>query len=242
MVATLFFCGCQNENQKQLQQLIGELNAECPIPLGAIGQMDNAKYANDVVTFNYTLAGSVDINSFRNKGEQFHQFMLDNYRTNSDEGFRQLLQAIVAADASLDVVFGVEGDSYKLHFTNEELSQNVPSFVGDPETYLQSALQTTRMQLPLTYSEGVVCTNVELDSHYFTYYFDCDEALLSIADMQRSVVENHEGMKEMITSSSDPSFIKMMNMLKETHRGLRYRYQGSTTGEVAEVAIEADEL
>ena len=60
--------------------------------------------------------------------------------------------------------------------------------------------------------------------------------------MQRSVVENHEGMKEMITSSSDPSFIKMMNMLKETRRGLRYRYQGSTTGEVAEVAIEADEL
>ena len=236
------FCSCRNDSQKHLQQLVEELNSECPIPLGAIGQMDDAKYVGDLVTFNYTLAGSVDINSFRDKGEQFHQFMLDNYRNNSDENFRQLLKAIVAADAALDVVFGVEGDSYKLHFTNEELSQNLPSFVGDPETYLQSALQTTRMQLPLTYSEGVVCTRVELDGNYFTYYFDCDESLLNIADMQRSVEENREGMKALITSSNDPSFIKMMNMLKQSHRGLRYLYQGTTSGAVAVVAIESDEL
>ena len=241
-MALTLLCSCQSESQKHLRQLVEELDAECPIPLGAMGQMDCARYDGDVVTFDYTLTGSVNINSFRDKGEQFRQFMLDNYRTNSDENFRQLFNAIVAAEASLDVVFGVEGDSYKLHFTNEELSQNIPAFVGDPETYLQSVLQTTLMQLPLIYSEGVVCTNAELDSQYFTYHFDCDEGLLDIGEMQRSVEENHEGMKQLVTSSSDPSFIKMMNMLKQSHRGLRYRYRGSTTGEAAEVVIESEEL
>ena len=46
----------------------------------------------------------------------------------------------------------------------------------------------------------------------------------------------------MLTASSDPSFVKMMNMLKATQRGLRYFYKGTTSDKEAIVTIESEEL
>ena len=245
ILAVGLFCltSCQNDYQKHLKLMVESLNKECPIPLGAMGHMTEATYNGTTVTFHYLLTGMFDAESFGSNQEQFHQYMLDNYRSNSDETFRQLLKAIVEAKADLDVVFAIEGgEGVTLHFTNEELSDNMPSYIGDPETYLQSTLQSTRLQLPLTYSEGMVCTRIELDSAYFTYHFDCDENLFDINEMQFSANTNHDAVKDLLTSSSDPSFVKMMNMLKETNRGLRYLYTGTTSGKEAIVTIESEEL
>ncbi|MBQ6069113.1 MAG: hypothetical protein IJK84_06390 [Bacteroidales bacterium] len=235
--------GCQNDYQKYLSLMIEGLNKECPIPLGALGHMDKAQYNGHTVTFHYTITGLFDTTTFRQNREQFHQYMLDNYRSNSDESFRQLLNAIVNAQADLDVVFSIpEGDTSTLHFTCQELADNMPSYIGDPETYLQSTLQSSQLQLPHTYAEGMVCTRIELDSTYFTYYFECDENLFDISEMQFSATTNHDAVRSMLTASSDPSFVKMMAMLKQTNRGLRYFYTGTTSGKEAIVSIPPEEL
>ena len=235
--------GCQNDYQKQLKLMVESLNKECPIPLGAMGHMTKAEYDGSTVTFNYQITGLFAAENFEQNQEQFHQYMLDSYRSNSDESFRQLLNAIVNANADLDVVFTLESDKeITLHFTCDELAANMPSFIGDPETYRQSIIQSTQLQLPFTYSEGLVCTRIELDSAYFTYYFDCDENLFDLTEMQYIADQNHEAMREMLTTSSDPSFIKMMSTLKATQRGLRYFYTGTTSGKEAIVTIESNEL
>lgn len=240
----LTLTGCSDQ-KRELRKMISQLNTECPIPLGSIGQMDNAKYHNNKVTFNYTIVGLDNLDNYRNNEVAFHNFMLDNYRNNSDEDFRQLLEAIVAAEAGLDVVFRIEnGDSFTLHFTYEELKANMPQEEGDPETYLQSAVESARMQLPITYGygDGMVCSNIELDSAYFTYYIDCDEDQLDLNEMQQSIEENHQSFVEMISSSNDPSFVKMLQTLKATNRGLRYFYTGTTSGKEAVVTIAPEEL
>ena len=235
--------GCQNDYQKHLKILVENLNNGCPIPLGAMGHMTKAEYDGSTVTFNYLLTGLFSAESFEQNQEQFHQYMFDSYRSNSDESFRQLLNAIVNAKADLDVVFTLENEKeITLHFTYDELANNMPAYVGDPETYIQSILQSTQLQLPFTYAEGMVCTRIELDSAYFTYYFDCDENLFDINEMKYSAEQNHDAMREMLTTSSDPSFVRMMNTLKATQRGLRYFYIGTTSGKEAVVTIESEEL
>ena len=239
----LSLSSCQNDYQKQLKLMVENLNNECPIPLGAIGHMEKAEYDDTTVTFNYTLTGIFDLESFTSNKEQFHQYMLDNYRSNSDESFRQLLKAIVDAKANLDVIFAIEGgENVTLHFTCDELSDNMPSFVGDPETYLQSTIESSHLQLPITQAEGMVCHKIDMDNEYFTYYIECDENLFDINEMQQSAIENHDALKEVMTSSSDPSFVRMIQMLKATHRGLRYIYIGTTSGKEAVVAITTEEL
>lgn len=234
-----------NSDKSELRKMIAQLNTECPIPLGSIGQMDKAEYRSNKVTFYYTIVGLDNLNNFKNNQEAFHNFMLDNYRSNSDEDFRQLLESIVEAEAGLDVVFSIEnGDTFTLTFTNEELKANMPETEGDPESYLQSAVTSARMQLPITYGygDGMVCSNIELDSLYFTYYIDCDENQLDLNEMQQSIEENHAGLVEMLTSSTDPSFVKMMQTLKATNRGLRYFYTGTSSGKEAVVVISPEEL
>lgn len=236
--------GCNSERSK-LRKMIAQINDECPIPLGSIGQMDKAQYRGNQVTFFYTIVGLDNLNNFKNNREAFHQFMLDNYRNNSDEQFRQLLEVIVGAQADLDVVFGIEnGETFTLQFTLQELKANMPTASGDPESYLQSAVASARMQLPITYGcgEGMVCTDIGLDSMYYTYYISCDENQLDLNEMQQSIEENHEALVEMLTSSTDPSFAKMMQTLKATGRGLRYFYTGSTSGKEAVVTIAPEEL
>lgn len=245
------FCSCLtlvlltscNQNKKQLRQLVSELNSECPIPLGAIGQMDNALYNGRVVTFNYSVSGMGSIDQIKAREEQFHQFMLDNYRNNSDEGFRQLLEAIVAADADLEVVMHLDnGESYSFHFSNSELKNNMPQIEGDPESYLVSAVESTKMQLPISYGQGMECSQIILDETAFTYIIECDEDLLNMDEMHQSTVENHALMVEMMTGSVDPSFIKLMSSLRATHRALRYLYIGKTSGKEAVVEIAPEEL
>ena len=243
LLLALTLTACQNDYQKHLRLLVNSLNEECPIPLGAIGHMDKADYDGEVVTFYYSLTGVFDFQSLSTNQEQFHQYMLDNYRSNSDESFRQLISAIVKAKADLKVIFSSpNNDPITLHFTNKELSDNMPTFMGDPEAYLQSSLQSMQLQLPMTYSEGMICSHVELDSNYFTYYLECDENLFDINEMAFSAEQNHDAVRDMLTSSSDPSFVKLLSTLKETDRGLRYLYTGTTSGKEALVTIESEEL
>ena len=114
LLLVLTLTACQNDYQKHLRLLVNSLNEECPIPLGAIGHMDKAEYDGATVTFHYTLTGVFDIQSFSANQEQFHQYMLDNYRSNSDESFRQLIGAIVKAEANLKVVFSSHHPSFHL--------------------------------------------------------------------------------------------------------------------------------
>ncbi len=240
----LSLTGCNSERSK-LRKMIAQINAECPIPLGSIGQMDKAQYRSNRVTFFYTIVGLDNLNNFKNNREAFHQFMLENYRSNSDEAFCRLLEVIVNAQADLDVVFGIEnGETFTLQFTWQELKDNMPTSTSDPESYLQSAVASARMQLPITYGygDGMVCTNIDLDSMYYTYYIDCDENQLDLNEMQQSIEENHEALVEMLTSSTDPSFVKMMHTLKATKRGLRYFYTGTSSDKEAVVTIAPEEL
>lgn len=223
--------------------MMDSLNDECPIPLGAIGHMEYAQYNGNTVTFHYSLTGVFDINNFTSNQEQLHQYILNNYRNNSDESFRQLLQAIVKAEADLDLIFEVEeGDTFTIHFTCDELSDNMPSFVGDPETYLQSTIESHRIQLPITYAEGMIIKEIDLNDEFLTYYIECDEDLYNINEIQQSALEYHEDLKTMIINSSDPSFVRTIEMLKVTNRGLRYIYIGTLSAKEAVIAITSEEL
>ena len=236
--------GCNNE-KRQLRLLIKELNSECPIDLGAMGSMDEILFSNNTVSICYTVSEMAmnNLGSISDGGKAFHDYMLENYRNNNDEGFRQLLESIINAGADLEVRFHHnDGEWVAVKFYNEELSDNMPEYGDDPDRYLESALVTNRMQLPISYGEGITCTSIDMDDAFFSYYLNCDESILNIAEMQQSVVDNHEAMVDMITSSTDPSFIKMMSMLKSTRRGLQSVYIGNISGEKAIVTIQPEEL
>lgn len=240
----LSLTGCDS-NTLRLRQLIKELNKECPIPLGEIGQMDKASYHGNTVTFEYAIHDENIGALCQEDVASMHHFILNSYSTNTDTTFRTLLKAIVDAKADLHVVF-YNGDKHEktvisITFSNEELAQCLNSD-GDPEAALQNIIEGIRLQMPIQLSEGMVNSAVSMDEEYLSYSIQCNEDLVDINDVQANEEEAKSAMKELIATSTDPTFVKMIDLLRSTHRGLAYHYIGTTSGKESVISITPEEL
>lgn len=236
--------GCSN-NSQELSRLIRELNKECPMPLGEIGQMDKASYHGNTVVFEYTI--NSESTNFLEQADVavLHNFMLNSYSTNTDTTFRALLKAIVDAKADLHVIFysgnEEERTAVEIVFSNEELAQCLNSD-SSPEAALQNIMEGIRMQMPIQLSEGMVNSAIEMDEEYLSYSIQCNEDLVDINDVQANEEEAKAAMQELIATSTDPTFVKMIELLRTTHRGLAYHYIGTTSGKESVISITPDEL
>lgn len=239
----LITTSCGQKNDPELQKMVEQMNASCPVALGNTGELVSTTYDNNIVTFNYSLKGIDGLKDFQENKTMYHDMMLESYRGNADDSFKAIIEAIVKANAKLNVMFRCSnGQEYSLMFTTEELEKNKPGSDNDPDNYLNAFVQAGRMQLPQQFSQGMVGTDMVLDNEYLTYLFECDEAVFNMGEMKHSAVENHDNMKEMMLSSTDPNTVKMLDMLRQSHRGIRYVYHGTTTGTEAIFAVTPEEM
>lgn len=235
--------GCDS-NTLRLKKLIKELNKECPMPLGEIGQMNKAVYRGNTVIFEYTINDGLLKRQYIDDDllqdiDNLHQFMIISYCTNTDTTFRQLMKAIVDAKADLRVIFS--NMNVETIFTNEELAQCLNSD-DNPESALQNIMEGIRLQMPIQLSEGMVNSAVSMDEEYFSYSIQCNEDLIDINDVQANEEEAKAAMKELIETSTDPTFVRMIELLRTTHRGLAYHYIGTTSGKESVICITPEEL
>lgn len=241
VLLSLVACG----RDSQLKQLVKEMNKECPIDMGAFGTMDNVVYEDNVLFMNYTVnEGYINLDDFRANEKAIHDNQLVAYANNPDKSFQKLIKSIVKAGADLKVVYRTaEGDNFEILFTNKELKASMADNDADPEALLQKSLAITRLQLPYEADEGIQCTDVELDNDYCTYVYICDEEIYDMEVLKESLEESRDEFKdEILDNSDDIMMARLVRMIKETGRGLRYKYVGNATGMEAEIVIENNEM
>ena len=246
LLVALSMTGCYNEKQRTLRGYVNAINSDCPIPLGDIARMTEARYHGNSVEFTYLFSDKIDLEAW--KSDDFYQLMLKSFESNTEESFCKLFDAIIDAQADLKVTMKPENPKndffgMTLLFVTDSLKAHRPTpLTQDVESQLQTALSTNRMQLPMHISDGIEWTSVELDKDYYIYYYECDETMCNIDEMRSSLVENRTQMVNMILGSNDPSFVKFQSLLVASHRGIRYVYQGNKSGNTAEFTIPCDEL
>ena len=238
----MFLVGCNNGNE--LKKIVFEIDKRCPYSLGDWATLDQVKYVDNLVTMTYTTSeGIIDYDAVKANEEAFRTNTLMSYANNSDAGFKKMIDAIIKADADLNVVFNNEvGEEITMHFTSDELKTNRPTSDADPEKQLKSIMESTRLQTPSVVDEGLVLTDVVLDANYFTYVYDCDESEYDIDEMLSNIQEMKEAVLEDAIESGGTLAKNFFNLLKITHRGLAYKYVGSTSGKTCLVCFEPDEL
>ena len=233
----------QSADDSQLREIVEEVNKTCPVSAGAGISMDGLIYENHEVTITYILEdGFLDFDGIRANEKAFHDNMLVSYANNSEKGFKMVLDAIIEADAGMNLVFkSTSGESYSLHFTAEELRANRPDANADPEKLLKTLADNARLQTPQVIEEGVVMTDVILDENYFTYLYSCDESIIDMDILK----ENKDMVKASILEGLDSYntlFKQMCELLKTSHRKLAYKYVGSTSGKTVTVYVNPEEV
>lgn len=240
LLATL--CSC-NGAKRDLKKLVAQLDSECPISLGDSGLMVGTTYKHDVVTLNYKLRGIEGLKNFDENYEMYHRMMLESYASTADPKFQAILNAIVDAGASLDVFFRCDNDKeFCLHFSHAELAQIIPGSNVDPDTYLANFVEKAKMELPSIVGQGMTGTDIILDKNALSYIFECDEAVCDFEKMRQSTIDNHDSMRDMMLSSTDPNTVRLIDMLKASNRAIRYVYRGTTSSQEAIFEVSPNEM
>lgn len=241
-VLAMAFSACSNDSQ--LKRLVQLMDKSCPFSAGESITMDKVAYDGHAVTINYFVKeGVLNFDQIRANEETFRANMLLGYANDTEVGFKKLMDAIVKAGAALNIVFNSESDgSVTLHFTSEELKANRPTSEGNPEMKLKINADNARLQTPAVVADGMVMTDVTLDSHYYTYVYSCDESIYDMDALMESISEMKEAIMEDVLGEDDMITKGMIGLLKDTGRGFAFKYVGTTSGKTVTVYVKPDEL
>lgn len=236
----LTIVSCASNNK--LQKLVEEANRICPFDIGGSVTMDMVSYADETVTFYYTVSKSVmDVEKIRENEEDYRQNMLVNYTNSNDRNLKLLLDAIIEADADLEVVYSNPGEeSFRSRFSANELKDSTPA-KKDPVALLESNLNATKAQLPMSIANGMALTDVLIENGYWVYVYECDESIYDIEMYNSNYGVLRLALKEEL-SKPDPLVQTLVKQLKDADTGLIYRYIGATSKKACSVVFECSEL
>lgn len=232
-----------SSDKKELEKIVRTLNESETGSVSELMNLEKLEYDGRAVTMTYSVADEVIIfDGVRANEEIFRNNMLIGYANNTNEGFKKFLEAIVKAEADLIILINCEGqEPITIRFTAKELKNNLASEDVDAVVRLKAAANNAKLQTPMVVDDGLIMTDVFLDSYYFIYVYDCDESKYDIDYMEENVSEIKEEIMEYVLS--DDSTIKAIRgVLKEAHYGLAYKYIGSTSGKTYTIYIEPEEL
>lgn len=239
------FASCGNSD-KELREYVQAMNELSDFGLDSeFADIDKVEYDGHTVTIAYTFDEEIlDYDGVVANKESFRSNMLMSFVNNPNEGFRKFLEAIIGADADLNVVYNVGNPDKAISFTftAKELKDNLDCSDDNPLALLESVVESTRLQTPMPVDEGMVMTDVFLDDHYFTYIYECDESVYDLNFMEENMDELKELMLVELSGSDDIMIKDLSDLLKKTHYGLKYKYVGTSSGKAFSVCIEPEEL
>ncbi|RHP61522.1 hypothetical protein [Bacteroides sp. OF04-15BH] len=111
----------------------------------------------------------------------------------------------------------------------------------DPDViFLKRSVQ--EIKLPIDAGNGVVITNVYVDSENLVYIAECDEDKIDMDLLKASKREAKNNIVNSLKDNSNEALIFSVKMCIKARRGMCYRYVGDTSGKECKIVIPIDEL
>lgn len=233
-----------SKEETQLKDFVEMINLQCPLPMGTWCTAEKMEYDSGVVKMVFTVSdGLMNFNAIKDNDEEFRANMLISFANNQDSYFTQMFEYIIDANAAFEIELETRaGENYKMHFTTDELKENMPDGDADPEKLLQAMLFNTKIQLPQKVDEGTTLTDVKMDDKYFTYVYKCDESIVDISVLRYNSALVKLTILNRVINPMDPVMKTMRELLKATNHGMAYKYVGAKSGQSYTIYIKADEL
>jgi len=253
MSVMLLFAGCKDgkrsqsdddraESLEKLERVAKEVNRQCPISLGDMGQVTSIVFDDNTLTYNYDINETyADVEALSQNEEQMKRSMLTMI-SGGNSDMTKLVNMVIDADAEMSFVMkgNRSGATARATLSAAELEEAL-SYEATPEEVLLSAIESTNLQMPMLADEGLLLTEVKLDGDYVTYVCETDERLYDIDQMTDSRVQIKASMFSMI-SEMGPVEKTFMQKIVAAGKSLRYLYVGTTTGKQLAIDISTNEV
>ena len=220
----------------ELKKYVREVQKECPVILSENVSMDKVKYKNNTVTLLFKISDEVmDFNAIHANEQTFKNNMLIGFANNQSDFFKKFFNAIIDADANLDIIFKTpSGENLFLHFKTDELKVYRPDENANPETMVKINYENSKLQIPKDFGNGIVLTDVILDDQYYTYVYECDESMIEIDSLKTPMVKSFLSLE----IANDKTLLYLYSLLQLTNRGLAFKYIGKTSGKSETISFK----
>lgn len=241
VIMSAYFTGCTSRTS--LEQIVMEANDECPYPINNWSTIEKVEYIdNSCIMTIYIGRGLMNIARDDQAAATLHQNLLTGFVNTDDELFSQFFKVMVneKADFVIKIINNL-GDTIVQHFTNKELAAFQPTNNINPDAELMAIANNMKLQLPITIQTGLIATDCILNDTYLIHVYSMDEQIYDMDFFEKYITEMKKSLIQNI-DYSDPTIINLINLLKQTKRGLSYKYIGTITGKYFTINIETNEL
>jgi len=107
---------------------------------------------------------------------------------------------------------------------------------------LEADIRKSNRQCPMNAGSGITITSIEMSGKYVVYNAQCDESIVSIDALGENRLNVKQSIIETLRAESGLAENAFINLLKKSNTGLIYKYEGSTSGKVCSIKINASEL
>ena len=241
LVVAAVFVSC---GKSRLAAAVEKANKDCPVSLGMMGEMTSMEMVGDDVMITYSLDESlVNISFIASNKEMLKDNAMEMFSSPKGD-LKTVLEELSRADAGLVLRF-VGRDSEEradIRLDSKEIKLLLDGDVQkDPHAVLKGQVDITNKQCPMKIETGMTITHLTLEDGCVVYNVECDENLYSIAQIRANIVEARESIVEAL-KSDDPSVKVFVDVCKEAHCDIAYRYVGDSSGDTCLVKVSCDEL
>lgn len=243
-MAVVMICSCQKDSK--LKRAVEEMNEECPIDMGTVGEMTSFEYKDGNVIMSYNVNEDiVNIDALQANPDLMRQTALTMFTNSEKGGTKNLLADMEEAGAGLTLQYtGIEsGKTVSVTLTSEELAEakETANDDTDPDAVLEKEVEVTNAQMPMEAGSGITITSLVIEGDYVIYNCSVDESIVTVEDIQAGAEEAKASMKQALTTD-DPANTLFIQMCKNAGKGIGYRYIGNQTSDECTITIDASEL
>lgn len=237
----------------KLEAIAESLDKECPIPIGSMGYVAGANCSGDDIVITFIIDGAyTNVKNLKNNEDLWRRNTIQSFawkRTMSEgEIFSDFLKETAEAGGNLNLSLNVMGvtlneteNSATLILSNEDLHSIVDK-EPSPLELLKCQIELSNLSLPVTVEEGIRNTEIAIEGDYVVNNLVLDEDLYDI-----EIFDNNVELKEVLLeglklNANNPLMQLILKLLKETGKGVAYRFIGNVSGKEVFIPIEIDEL
>lgn len=230
----------------ELEEMIAEIDSECPMDMGASGSVESVKLENDRVVFYYALDRMlpVEVEALKHNPEVM-KGMATAAIGPSNPDSKAFLDLLVRAGVSVRYVYYKEGIpqvSASCIVTSSELKALQNSNLSEREMafrQLQEMVNVANLSFPVRLDECTVLRAMKLEAMNVVYEYYVDEDQLPLSSIDRDM------LKSVTFSSldvSDEGIRMLLELCVACNKGLAYRYMGDASGQSIVVSATPAEL
>lgn len=241
-VLIVILSACANS---KLEKLVEELDKECPIQVGDIGEVTSFILEDGNLVVDYEIDESFVNLEVLDKNPELLKNNAVLMCNNATRELQTVLSLLVEEDAGWVLKYKgkTTGKELSIFLDAEEIKEAMEVTEEDknPMDFLKKQVEITNVQCPMRIDQGMTITKLTIEGWYVVYNVEIDENLYSVEAIESSLTEVKENIAAGL-DKNDPAIQLFLEACKQANKGIAYKYIGKISGKSCMVKIPISEL